>query len=154
MNLNQVTIIGRMTRTPELKALPSGIKMTQFSVATNYVGKEKERVDFHNIVVFNVQAETCVKYLKKGQLVLVQGRLQNSSWEDKESGAKRYRTDIIASRVTFGPKAADKDDASTDGDPSPKVEPATKVGDKKKVVSTPSGIEYPEEEINPDDIPF
>ena len=92
MYLNKAFIIGNLTRDPELKALPSGIKVCSFGVATNRVwrdkeGNKQESTEFHNIVVFGRQAETTAQYLKKGSSVLVEGRLQTRSW-DAQDGQK------------------------------------------------------------------
>lgn len=81
MYLNKAIIIGNLTRDPELKSLPSGIRVASFSVATNRVWKDKngvkqENVDYHNVVVFGRQAEIVGQYLKKGGSVLVEGRMQ------------------------------------------------------------------------------
>jgi len=95
MYLNKALVIGNLTRDPEMKSLPSGIKVTTFSLATNRVWKNKdgakqESVDFHNIVVFGRQAETSAQYLKKGSNALVEGRMQTRSW-DAQDGTKKYR---------------------------------------------------------------
>ena len=81
MYLNKAIIIGNLTRDPELKLLPSAVSVTSFGVATNRVykdtdGNKKEEVEFHNVVVFGKQAETCNTYLKKGSQALIEGRLQ------------------------------------------------------------------------------
>ena len=146
MFLNKAIIIGNLTRDPELKALPSGVKVCTFAIATNRVwndkeGKKQEAVDFHNVVVFNRQGELVAQYLKKGSSALVEGRLQNRSWDDKTTGEKKYRTEIVADRVQFGPRSG----ASTGSKSAPV--------DAVKEVSAGT-IDYPEEEINPDDIPF
>jgi len=150
MYLNKAIIIGNLTRDPELKALPSGIKICTMSLATNRVWKDKngakqEGVDFHNIVVFGRQAETTAQYLKKGASALVEGRMQTRSWESKE-GEKKYRTEIVADRVQFGPRSG--------GAPSSSATPSK--GDIPEDTSkdAPDTIDYPQEEINPDDIPF
>ena len=101
MFLNKAIIIGILTRDPEIKALTTGIKVCTFSLATNRVwkdkeGKKQEGVDYHNIVVFGRTAELVAQYLKKGSGALVEGRLQTRSWEDKGSGEKKYRTEIVA----------------------------------------------------------
>ena len=94
MYLNKAMIVGNLTRDPELKTLPSGMKVTSFSIATNRVwkdaaGNKKEAADYHNIVVFGRQAETSAQYLAKGSQVLVEGRLQTQSWDDKSTGKKK-----------------------------------------------------------------
>ena len=111
MYLNKAILIGNLTRDPELRSLPSGVKVCSFSLATNRVWKDKngvrqEAADYHNIVVFGRQAETVAQYMKKGSSILVEGRMQTRSWEDKNSGEKKYRTEIVADRTQFGPRGS------------------------------------------------
>jgi single-strand DNA-binding protein len=166
MYLNKALVIGNLTRDPEMRALPSGIKVCSFSVATNRVWKDKngvrqESADYHNVVVFGRQAETAGQYLKKGSSVLVEGRMQTRSW-DGQDGQKKYRTEIVADRVQFGTRpgasgtgsspsgssdaAANKTSGSSAG--------ASKGDAEKDPMAGADSIDYPEEEINPDDIPF
>jgi len=152
MYLNKAIVIGNLTRDPELKSLPSGIRVVSFSVATNRVWKDKngakqENVDYHNVVVFGRQADIVGQYMKKGSSILVEGRMQTRSWDDA-SGSKKYRTEIVADRVQFGPRPAGGS-AAPSGDHYASAAPAD--DDHKKALDT---IEYPEEEINPEDIPF
>lgn len=163
MYLNKALIIGNLTRDPEIKALPSGINVATFSVATNRVWKDKngakqENTDFHNVVVFGRQAETVGQYLKKGGSVLVEGRMQTRSW-DAQDGTKKYRTEIVADRVQFGPRRGDGasfgDGASASGSGEKGGKGAKKGGKDKVDNDAPiDTIEYPSEEINPEDIPF
>lgn len=150
MYLNKAMVYGNLTRDPEMKALPSGMQVCSFSLATNRVyndrdGKRQEAADYHNIVVFGKQAENCAKYLTKGSSTYVEGRMQTRSWE--KDGVKQYRTEVIADRVQFGPKGsgAPSGAAATGG--------ASDSGssDKGSASVLP---DYPEEEINPEDIPF
>ena len=146
MYLNKALIIGNLTRDPELRSLPSGVKVCSFSVATNRVWKDKndarqESTDYHNVVVFGRTAETVAQYMKKGSSILVEGRIQTRSWEDKNSGEKKYRTEIVAERTQFGPKGS----GGGSGAPAVAKAPAESEG---------AAIEYPEEDINPEDIPF
>jgi len=146
MYLNKAILIGNLTRDPELRSLPSGIKVCSFSIATNRVWKDKsgvrqESADYHNVVVFGRQAETVAQYMKKGSSILVEGRMQTRSWDDKTSGEKKYRTEVIADRTQFGPKG------SGAGAPSAGAPKAVDSGEV-------DAIEYPEEDINPEDIPF
>ena len=109
MYLNKAIIYGNLTRDPELKAIPSGSKVATFSVATNRVWKDKtgarqEAVDYHNVVVFGRQAETVSQYLKKGSGAMIEGRMQTRSW-DGQDGQKKYRTEIVADRIQFGPRS-------------------------------------------------
>jgi len=148
MYLNKAILIGNLTRDPELKSLPSGVKVCSFGLATNRVWKDKngvrqESADYHNVVVFGRQAETVTQYMKKGSSILVEGRMQTRSWDDKTTGEKKYRTEVIADRTQFGPKSS-----NTGFTPS-KVE-----GNTSKSPEEVDAIEYPEEDINPEDIPF
>ncbi len=149
MYLNKAIIIGNLTRDPELRSLPSGVKVCSFSLATNRVWKDKngvrqESADYHNVVAFGRQAETVAQYMKKGSSILVEGRIQTRSWEDKTSGEKKYRTEIVADRTQFGPKGGSG--TATGGGSAPSAKAST-----PEEVDT---IEYPEEDINPEDIPF
>lgn len=155
MYLNKAIIIGNLTRDPEQKALPSGMAVTTFSVATNRVWKDKEgnkqeSVDYHNMVVFGRQAETTAQYLKKGSSVLIEGRIQTRSW-DGQDGKKQYRTEIVADRVQFGPRR-DGEGFSGSNTNSAQTAPSQKPTENKmEEIDT---IQYPTEDINPDDIPF
>jgi single-strand DNA-binding protein len=144
MYLNKAFIFGNLTRDPELRALPSGMNVCNFSLATNRVftgkdGKKQEQTDFHNIVVFGRQADTVNQYLKKGASCLVEGHIQTRSWE--KEGQKQYRTEIVADRVQFGPRG------SGGGGRRDEAAPAEES-------SAGPGIDYPKDDINPDDIPF
>lgn len=148
MYLNKALVIGNLTRDPEMRSLPSGVQVTSFSVATNRVWKDKngakqESADYHNIVVFGRQAETVAQFLRKGSSVLVEGRMQTRSW-DGPDGKKNYRTEIVADRVQFGPRSGG---ASAPAAAAPKSE-------GKDEVPPMETIDYPEESINLDDIPF
>ena len=153
MYLNKAMVFGNLTRDPELRALPSGMNVVNFSVATNRVykdrdGKKQEQADFHNIVVFGRQADTVNQYLKKGSSVFVEGRMQTRSWEGKD-GEKKYRTEIVADRVQFGPRSTGSGQARRpdDSTEAPQEEISSGGGGG-------AGIEYPKDDINPDDIPF
>jgi len=137
MNINKALLFGNLTRDPELRALPSGMNVCNFSLATNRTykdrdGKKQEQTDFHNVVVFGRQADSVAQYLKKGSSVYIEGRMQTRSWE--KDGAKLYRTEVIAEVVQFGPRGGGKKEEDRDD-------------------SGPS-IDYPKDDINPDDIPF
>lgn len=149
MYINKAMVYGNLTRDPELKTLPSGMSVCSFSVATNRVyndrdGKRQEATDYHNIVVFGKQAETTAQYMKKGSGIFVEGRLQTRSWD--QDGSKRYMTEIVADRVQFGPRGG----ASAGGNSSDNNAGAMNSSDQ----GAPKLPDYPEEEINPEDIPF
>jgi len=153
MYLNKAMVFGNLTRDPELRALPSGMNVASFSVATNRVfkdrdGKKQEQTDFHNVVVFGRQADTVAQYLKKGSSAFVEGRMQTRSWEGKD-GEKKYRTEIVADRVQFGPRST--------GSGSGARSTSSGQGDEgmEDMGGAPgAGIDYPKDDINPDDIPF
>lgn len=112
MNLNKVIILGRVTAAPQLRSTNAGQSVTTFSVATNRQwitkdGQKHEEAEFHQVVAWAKQAEIASAYLAKGALVLVEGRLQTRSWEDKEGQTRRV-TEIIAENIQLGPKPGEK----------------------------------------------
>ncbi len=112
MNLNKIFLIGRLTRDPEMKMLPSGQGVTNFGLATSRhftdkSGQKQQETQFHNIVLFGRLAEISSQYLKKGSLVFLEGRIRTRSWEDS-SGNKRYRTEIIIQTLQLPPKSMGK----------------------------------------------
>ncbi|HVS80014.1 MAG TPA: single-stranded DNA-binding protein [Candidatus Paceibacterota bacterium] len=154
MYLNKAILIGNLTRDPELKSLPSGIQVASFSIATNRVWRDKngakqESADYHNIVVFGRQAETVSRYLKKGSSVLVEGRMQTRSW-DAQDGSKKYRTEIIAERVQFGPR---REGEGNYGGGAPKAASGADHQADAPMGDEGGAVDYPDE-INPDEIPF
>ncbi len=147
MYINKAMLFGNITRDPELRALPSGMNVCNFSVATNRTykdkdGKKQEQTDFHNVVVFGRQADTVNQYLKKGSSVYVEGRMQTRSWE--QNGEKKYRTEVIADTVQFGPRSSGGGGGGGRSNEAP-VDDSPAAG---------PGIDYPKDDINPDDIPF
>ncbi len=151
MYINKAMVYGNLTRDPEMKAIPSGQQVTSFSLATNRVWKDKsgakqESVDYHNIVMYAKLAELAHQYLKKGSGVYIEGRMQTRSWDDA-SGVKKYRTEIIADSMQFGPRAGGATGGSSNAPASSKATQTT----AHEPLET---IEYPQEDINPDDIPF
>lgn len=146
MYLNKAFVIGNLTRDPELRSTAGGTQVTTFSLATNRVwkdqnGAKQESTDYHNIVVFGRAAENCAQYLRKGDQAYVEGRMQTRSWE--QEGQKKYRTEIVADRVQFGSKG-------TGGN----VPRGADTGADEGKTPREDVIEYPQEDINPEDIPF
>ena len=110
MNLNRVFILGNVTQVPEVRTLPSGQPVVSFGIATNRfytdtTGAKKQDAEFHNIVAFGKLADICSRYLNKGSLLLVEGRLKTRNWQNS-SGVKQYKTEIIANSIQLGPKPA------------------------------------------------
>jgi single-strand DNA-binding protein len=115
MSVNRVIIASNLTRSPELRRTANGTAVATFGMATNRTwtdeaGERQEEVEFHTITVFGKQAETAAEYLRKGQLALIEGRLRTTSWETE--GVKRFRTEIVADRIQFGPKRQDETSAN------------------------------------------
>jgi len=143
MYLNKAILYGNLTRDPELKALPSGMQVCSFSIATNRNykdrdGNRQESVDYHNIVAFGKQAEVIAKYVTKGSGIYVEGRMQTRSWD--KDGVKQYRTEVVLDKFEFGLKGSGgSGSANTASDNSQ---------------GAPVLPDYPEEDINPEDIPF
>ena len=109
MNLNKVFVLGNVTREPEVRSLPSGQQVTSFSIATNRFytsnGEKKQEAEFHNIVAFGKLADISSRYLNKGSLVLIEGRIKTRSWANAQ-GVKQYKTEIIAETMQLGPKGS------------------------------------------------
>jgi len=146
MNLNKAILVGRITKDPEQKALPNGQAVVNFGLATNRFYKDKEgnrqeSAEFHNLVAFGKQADTIATYCKKGQELLVEGRIQTRSWEAE--GKKNYRTEIVVETFQFGSKEAKTDTSTKPLETEPQV--------KRQVAE---GVDYPEDEIDVDSIPF
>jgi single-strand DNA-binding protein len=121
-SINKVILIGNLGRDPEIKYTPSGVPVAKFSLATNERFKDKggewqERAEWHNVVAWQRLAEIIGEYTKQGAKVYVEGRLQTSSWEDKQSKEKKYRTEIVAQDLVLldvpGAKGFDRDGART-----------------------------------------
>lgn len=105
-SVNKVILIGNLGKDPEVKYTPSGTAVAKFSLATNERYKDKggewqDRTEWHNIVAWQRLAEIVGEYVKKGSKLYIEGRLQTSSWDDKESGQKRYKTEVIANDLVL-----------------------------------------------------
>ena len=98
--MNQVVLIGRLTRDPEVRYTQDGMAIARFSLAVDRQTKGEKKADFINILVFGKQAENCEKYLAKGRKVAIEGRIQTGSYT-KDDGTKVYTTDVVAGRVEF-----------------------------------------------------
>lgn len=162
-SLNQVTLMGNLTRDPELRQTPTGQNVTSFSLALNRAYKDQsgewqEVTDYIDIVCWGPLAERVAQYLSKGRRCLVQGRLQSRSWE--QDGAKRSKVEVLANDVTFldsrgtggddpAPSSASDHAESTSSEGAGKPKPSKKAK-KDDVVIEDVG----DEPINLDDIPF
>lgn len=150
-DFNQAIVMGNLTRDPELRTTPSGQSVASFSVATNRSwqdpsGERRDSVEYHDIVAWGKLGELVNSYLAKGRKVLVVGRLQTRSWEAQD-GAKRQKTEIVATDINFVDRAGEGGDFSQAQSESSKSESKKKSDD---VVIEDMG----DGEINLDDIPF
>lgn len=162
MNLNKVQLIGNLTRDPELKSIPSGQSVTTVGIATNRkwtspTGEKKEEAEFHNVVLWGKLAEIASKFLKKGSLVYIEGRLKTRNWEVKDGSGKRYVTEIIAENLQMGPRAGgsgvggswDKDKGGGDSAPASQGIDSSQ---KEEIPQINLDEEY--SGVNPENIPF
>lgn len=152
MDLNKAQIIGRLTRDPETRSIPSGDTVTNFSVATGFkwkdkTGQQQEKTEFHNVIAWRKLGEICGQYLRKASKVYIEGRLETRSWED-QSGVKKYKTEIIADNMIMlegrGMSASRQDSKSSDNQ--------NNKPDKEAPATAKKADE--EEEVNIEDIPF
>ena len=150
-SFNQVILMGNLTRDPELRQTPGGQNVCSFSLALNrsYKGSDgnwQEATDYIDVVAWGPLGERVAQYLSKGRPCLVNGRLQSRSWDDKETGAKRSKVEVVAQDVTFlgGPG---ENSGNSGGSSAPAAKPAGKK--KDDVVIEDIG----DEPINLDDIP-
>jgi len=149
MDLNKAMIIGRLTRDPELRNIPSGQSVTSFGLATNRSwkgtdGQKQEQVEYHNIVLWGRLAEIASQYLKKGSRIYLEGRLQTRDWTAQD-GSKKRSTEIIGENMIMldGPKGSSSSGFGSKTDSSPI--------DQSTPSIAPDAIE---EEVKVEDIPF
>jgi len=156
-SVNKVILIGNLGKDPEVKYTPSGTAIAKFSLATNERYKDKagefqERTEWHNIVAWQRLAEIAGEYLKKGRSVYVEGRIQTHSWDDKQSGQKKYMTEIVANDlVLLGGRGEGGEGGGGRG------RPAAAAADAAGTEATaPAPAENPAQgaEITDEDIPF
>ena len=152
-SVNRVMILGNLGADPELRYTPNQLSVVNLSVATTDVrtvdGQKQEKTDWHRVVVYGKNAENCAKYLTKGRAVFIEGRISNRSWEDKESGQKRYVTEIIANNVQFisgGSKSSSDYTTNTQSAYGSEANDAA--------ATTTTGFSAPETAQVFDDIPF
>jgi len=119
-SVNKVILVGRLGKDPEIRSTPSGTSVARFSIATDERftdknGEKQERTEWHNIVAWSKLAEICGQYLRKGKLVYIEGSIRTDSWDDKETGQKRYKTEIIANTMQMLDRRGDEEGGSGGG---------------------------------------
>lgn len=170
-SLNKVTLIGNLTRDPELRYTPTGAAVCTIGLATNRYwttesGEKKEDVEFHRVVAWNKLAELCSQLLAKGRKIYVEGRLQTRTWQGQD-GAQRTTTEIVIedmilldSRRPVGVEEVGGEipvPTAEEGAPTPKqaaTPPPSKPSQKASPVKTGEEASESTENVNPDDIPF
>lgn len=158
MDVNRATIVGRLTRDPEVRTTPSGVNVTSFAVATNFVwtdpsGTQKQSVEYHNVVAWRKLGEIVAQYLRKGRRVLVEGRLQTRTWEGQD-GSRRNRTEIVADNVIMLDSKGSTPAPATEEDIVIE-EPASSPEARADLpAAAPSSEGAKTEEISIEDIPF
>ena len=162
MDLNRATLIGNVTRNPELRTIPSGQSVCSFGVATNMQwtdtqGQKQQRAEFHNVVAWGKLAEICNQYLTKGRKVYVEGRIQTREWEAQD-GAKKNRSEIVADNMIILDRAPN----TGTGSYAPRT-PAVSSSPTEPTITplSPTGLPTPtmdkaigDQEIKLEDIPF
>jgi single-strand DNA-binding protein len=113
-SVNRVILVGRLGKDPEIRSTPGGTSVAKFTIATDEKftdrqGEKQERTEWHNIVAWGKLAEICGQYLRKGKLVFIEGSLRTDSWDDKESGQKKYRTEIVAQNMQMLDRRGDEE---------------------------------------------
>jgi single-strand DNA-binding protein len=152
--VNKVFLLGRLGKDPEIKATPGGMVIATFTLATsdrakNAQGTWEDKTEWHNLVAFGRTAEIVRDYCKKGKELFVEGKIQTRSWDDKESGAKRYRTEILVNDISF---TGGGDRAEGGGSGSYSKSTASS-GSYSQAAPVPAP-DYGDHGITDDDIPF
>ena len=142
--VNKAIIVGNLGRDPEMRATQSGTQVANFTVATSRAyndssGQKQEETEWHRVVAFGRLAEICGQYLHKGKQVYIEGRIQTRSWEDKESGQKRYTTEIVANEMQMLGRAGEGGGGNLGGG---------------KEMAAPAGGPAPAGPSEDDDLPF
>lgn len=143
-SINQVILMGRLTRDPETRTTPSGKTITSFSLAVDRGGQD-DQADFFDVTAWEKLGELVAQYLSKGRRCLVQGRLRQDSWDDKETGKKRSKVEVVATDVTF----LDGPNGDGGGSSSASSAPAVPKKDKDVVIE-----DIDDKPIDLSEIPF
>jgi len=119
-SVNKVILVGRLGKDPEIRSTAGGQTVARFSLATDdkYTdrsGEKQERTEWHNIVAWAKLAEICGQYLRKGKLVYIEGSIRTDTWDDKETGQKRYKTEIIANTMQMLDRRSDEEGGGSSG---------------------------------------
>ncbi len=160
-SVNKVILIGNLGKDPEVKYTPSGMAVARFSVATTDRVKDKDgnwqyRTEWHNLVAFQRTAEIAAEYLKKGNKVYIEGRLHSDSWDDKETGQKKYKTEIIINDLVLlgGPREGGSEEGGGYGGRRSGAGKSGGFDQRAPEPEPPQGTTSSGPEITDEDIPF
>jgi single-strand DNA-binding protein len=154
-SFNKVILVGNLTRDPELRYTPKGTAVAKIGMAVNHAwttesGEKKEEVTFVDVDVFGRTAENVGQYMRKGSPMLVEGRLKLHSWDDKETGKKRYQLAVVGESIQFLNRRESSGEAAESSAPAPAAKHGKKPAGKKSAAKTaPDAGGEPE-----DDVPF
>lgn len=151
--VNKVFLLGRLGKDPEIRATQGGMQIATFTLATSdrqkdQTGQWVDKTEWHNLVAFGKTAEIVRDYCKKGKELFIEGKIQTRSWDDKESGQKKYRTEILVNDLSF---TGGGDRSSSEGGGSSYTKPAATSNDQRTPATAP---DYGDSGITDDDIPF
>lgn len=155
--VNKVFLLGNVGKDPEIRATAGGMQVASFSLATadrakDAQGNWTDKTEWHNIVCFQRTAEIVRDYVKKGSQILVEGKIQTRSWDDKTSGEKKYKTEILCNELTLlGGKSGGETSGGGAGNYARSSPPASGAYDQRQPATTP---DYGDSGITDDDIPF
>jgi single-strand DNA-binding protein len=143
-SINKVILIGRLGKDPEIRSTPNGTSVAKFTLATDErftdrAGEKQERTEWHNIVAWGKLAEICGQYLRKGKLIYIDGSIRYDSWDDKETGQKKYRTEIVANNMQMLDRKGDENGSGAGG--------GSYTGARK-------GTAVPAGQVEDDEVPF
>jgi single-strand DNA-binding protein len=152
--INKVILVGRLGKDPEIRSTPNGTSVAKFTVATDEKftdrnGEKQERTEWHNITAWGKLGEICGQYLRKGKLVYIEGSIRTDSWDDKETGQKKYRTEVVANTMKMLDRRGDEGGGGAGGGERGGYAPARTSG-------TSSGKSAPATDVMEDDedVPF
>jgi single-strand DNA-binding protein len=155
-SVNKVFLLGNVGKDPEIRSSASGVMVANFTLATtdrqkDAQGNWQDRTEWHNLVAFTRTAEIIRDYVKKGSKLYVEGKIQTRSWDDKETGAKRYRTEIIVNDLSL---LSGRDEGSGSGGYSRSSASSSSASFDQRPAAAPQDDFSHAAEISDDDIPF
>ena len=150
--INKVILVGRLGKDPEIRSTPGGKSVAKFTVATDEKftdksGEKQERTEWHNVAAWDRLGEICGQYLKKGKLVYIEGSIRTESWDDKESGQKKYRTEIIAREMKMLDRKGDEGSGGGGGYSGGYSQSRGTTGSSKPASSSHDNMQEDDEEV-------